>query len=267
MEIIYADSLFLSNLLADYLLCLCAARLCALPLRRGRYFMAALLGAVYSLAVFLPGFGFLASPLWKAVAGGSMLLIAYAGQRRALPCAGVFLALSAALGGALWALELNFGYIKLDLRLLTVCFLLAYGALRLIFSAVPGASGRAVKELEIHLLSRSCRLSAMVDSGNCLRDPISGAPVAVVSPGALRELFGPAAPLLDIADPVELLRSAAAFPELNGRLRLIPFSALGGGGLLPVFRPDKLLIDGWEDMERLVALSPKAAGNGFDGIL
>ena len=45
MEIIYADSLFLSNLLADYLLCLCAARLCALPLRRGRYFMAALLGA------------------------------------------------------------------------------------------------------------------------------------------------------------------------------------------------------------------------------
>lgn len=267
MEIIYADSLFLSNLLADYLLCLCAARLCALPLRRGRYFMAALLGAAYSVLVFVPGFGFLASPLWKAVFGGVMLLVAYAGQRRGAACAGVFLALSAALGGALWALELNFGYIRLDLRLLTVCFLLAYGALRLIFSAAPGASGHGIKLLEIHMLRRSCRLSAMVDSGNCLTDPISGAPVAVVCPQALRELFGPAAALLDIADPVELLRSAAAFPELTGRLRLIPFSALGGSGLLPVFKPDKLLIDGREDRDRLVALSLKAAGPGFDGII
>lgn len=267
MEIIYADSLFLSNLLADYLLCLCAARLCALPLRRGRYFMAALLGAAYSVLVFAPSFAFLGRALWKGVFGALMLLIAYGGERRAPACAGVFLALSAALGGALWALELNFGYIRLDLRLLTLCFLLAYAVLRLIFSAAPGPSGRSVKVLEIHMLSRSCRLSAMVDSGNCLSDPISGAPVAVVCPRALRELFGPAASLLDIADPVEFVRSAAAFPELKGRVRLIPFSALGGGGLLPVFKPDSLLIDGREDRDRLLALSPRAAGPGFDGVI
>ena len=197
MEIIYADSLFLSNLMADYLLCLCSARICALPLRRLRYFMAALLGAAYSVLVFVPGFAFLGAALWKAVFGGLMALIAFAGERRAPACAGVFLALSAALGGALWALELNFGYIRLDLRLLTLYFLLAYGALRLIFSAAPGAAGRGVKLLEIHMACRSCRLCAMEDSGNCLTDPLSGAPVAVVCPQAVRELFGSAAPLLD----------------------------------------------------------------------
>ena len=31
MEIIYIDSLFLLNLLVDYLLCLAAARVCSLP--------------------------------------------------------------------------------------------------------------------------------------------------------------------------------------------------------------------------------------------
>ena len=44
MEIIYIDRLFLTNLLADYLLLLCAARLCCLHLKRLRYFLAALLG-------------------------------------------------------------------------------------------------------------------------------------------------------------------------------------------------------------------------------
>lgn len=267
MEIIYADSLFISNLLADYLLCLCSARLCALPLRRGRYFLAALLGAAYSVAVFLPGFGFLAGPGWKAAFAALIALAAFGGQPRALRCTGMFLVLSAALGGALWALELNFGYIRLDMRLFAVCFLLAYGALRLVFSASAAVSGHSVARLEIHMFQRSCRLSALMDSGNCLSDPISGAPVAIVSPNALKGLFGEAAGLLEISDPVELLRSAAAFPELTGRLRLIPFSALGGGGLLPVFKPDLLLIDGREDKDRLVALSSRCTGPGYDGIV
>ena len=267
MEIIYADSLFLSNLLADYLLCLCAARLCALPLRRGRYFMAALLGAAYSVLVFLPGFGFLAGPVWKAVFGGAMLLIAYAGQRRALPCAGVFLALSAALGGALWALELNFGYIRLDLRLLTVCFLLAYGALRLIFSAVPGASGHGTRLLEIHMSGRSCRLSAMVDSGNCLSEPhqrrCGGGGLSSGPEGALRLCRTPAG--YNRSGGAAPLRRS--LPGAYGAAAAHPLSALGGGGLLPVFKPDKLLIDGREDRDRLVALSAKAAGSGYDGII
>ena len=229
--------------------------------------MAALLGAAYSVCVFLPGFAFLGRPVWKAVFAALIAFAAYGGERRALRCTGVFLALSAALGGALWALELNFGYIRLDLRLLTVFFLLAYAALRFIFSASAHVSGRSLRLMEIHMFSRSCRLTAMVDSGNCLTDPVSGAPVAVVCPQALKELFGSAGSLLEINDPVELLSSSSAFPELKGRLRLIPFSALGGRGLLPVFKPDSLLIDGREDRDRLVAISPKAAGAGFDGII
>ena len=59
MEIIYADSLFCLNLLTDYLLCLVSARACGLYLRRIRYFAAALIGAAYSVCVFLPGLGFL----------------------------------------------------------------------------------------------------------------------------------------------------------------------------------------------------------------
>ena len=54
MEVIYIDSLFFLNLGVDYLLCLAAARICGLYLRRRRYVLAALLGA-FSMA-FLDSF-------------------------------------------------------------------------------------------------------------------------------------------------------------------------------------------------------------------
>lgn len=267
MEIIYIDSLFFTNLLADYLLCLCAARVCALHLKRIRYFLAALWGAAYSVFVFLPGLEFLSGPGWKLLAGGAMGLIAYGGERRALGCTGVLLALSAALGGVLWALELNLGGIFLDFKLLVLCFVLSYLGLRLILGSSAALPDKAREEVEIHMLGRSCRFVAMVDSGNCLKDPLTGADVIVVCPHALKGLFGSAGALLELSDPVELIQSAAAYPELGRRLRLIPYSALNGSGMLPVFRPDWLTVGGREDKSSLVAISSAAAGRGFEGIV
>lgn len=267
MEIIYIDRLFLTNLLADYLLLLGAARLCSLRLKRMRYFLASLLGAGYAAAVFFPGFSFLAAPGWKLGFGAILGLIAYGPERQALSCTGVFLMLSAALGGTLWALELSFGTLWLDGKLLVLSFLLAYGVLRLIFARAAGRSDRQKIAVQIQLLGRCCSFTAIADSGNCLADPMTGAEVAIACPHALAPLFGPAEPLLNIRDPVELLSAASAYPELKGRLRLISFSALGGGGMLPVFRPDRLLIEGQEDPDRLIAISPEAAGPGFEGIV
>ena len=56
MKVIYADRFFLLNLLIDYLLCLLSARVCGLVLRRRRYLLAALIGAVVVSAA-LPQIG------------------------------------------------------------------------------------------------------------------------------------------------------------------------------------------------------------------
>ena len=58
MKYIYIDSLFVLSIFTDYLLCLAAGRFCGLYLRRWRYLLAALFGAVYSVCVFLPGLSF-----------------------------------------------------------------------------------------------------------------------------------------------------------------------------------------------------------------
>ena len=265
---IYVDSLFALSLVTDYLLCLVSARVCGLVLRRGRYFLAAVFGAVYAVAVFLPGLGFLALPVIELGAALVMGLIAFGGEVRLLRCVGVFLAVSASFGGAVWSIALRQGAQSPPRPWpLLACFLGCYGALSLIARSRRSRAERRLVHAELRLGAASAAFPALVDTGNCLRDPLTGSAVLVASPRALEALFPGCGRLLSIADPVELVAAADREPALKGRLRLVSCSTVGGRGLLPVFRPDSVTVDGQARTDLLAAISPAAAGEGYDAIL
>lgn len=271
MEVLYIDELFFLSLLTDYLLCLAAGRLCGLRLRRRRYFFAALLGAAYAVAVFLPGLGPLASPWGKLAAGLLMGFIAYGAETGPLRCTAAFFAVSAAFGGALWALSLAAGSSPgpgpaLDMKTLALAFALCYAAGSLLLRCRLKLAEKKRVPVRAELLGRTAEFMALVDTGNSLSDPATGAPVMLACPRALRPLFRENTGLFS-AGAVELLELAERVPELKGRLRLVPYSAVGASGLLPAFRPESLTVDGEPDRERLIAVSPDAAGDGFDAIL
>lgn len=269
MQIIYLDQLFLLNALIDYLLCLVSARVCGLYLKRARYALAGLFGGAYAAATLLPGFLFLSSALWKLAAAAVMALLAFGGERHFLRCAGVFLGVSAAFGGAVWAVSLAGGGNGLAVsgRVLLLSFALCYGGVSLLFRNRATLPDRPRAEVRLRLLGRECRFMALRDSGNSLADPVSGCAVMLVSPHALLGALPQAETLFGGGDPVAALEAAAALPELRGRFRLIPYAAVGTAGLLPVFRPEELRVDGREERELLVAVSPSAAGDGFEGIV
>ena len=268
MKYIYIDSLFLLSLVTDYLLCLVTGRFCGLYLKRLRYFLAALFGAVYSVLVFLPGLSFLALPVMELVSAGFMGLIAFGGEKRLLRCMGVFLAVSATFGGAVWALTLHAGESPgLDIRLLFLCFALCYVVLSLISRArLVKAEGKTV-HVELKLDERVAAFRALVDTGNCLTDPVTGAAVMVVSPRALLPIFPGAREILEIRDAVEFMEKAGKAPELHGRIRLLPYRNIGGDGLLPVFRPDEVRVEGKLRQGLLAGISDHAAGDGFDAVI
>jgi len=269
MTILYLDRLFLFNALIDYLLCLVSARVSGVCLRRGRYVLAGLLGGAYAAAALLPGLRFLAGAGGKLAAAGLMALIAYGGERRFGRCAGTFLAVSAAFGGAVWALSLGGGgkVPALSGRTLLLSFALCYGGVSLLFRGRAKLPDRPRAEARLVLLGRECRFMVLRDTGNALCDPLTGGAVMLVSPHALLGAL-PQAETLFSGDPVSALERAAALPELRGRLRLIPYAAVGtASGLLPVFRPEALTLDGRAEPGLLVAVSPSAAGDGFEGIV
>ena len=256
MDVIYLDSLFGLNLLIDYCLVLVSARVCGVVLRRWRYALAALIGALYAALMVLPGFGWLANGMMKLALGAAMALIAFGGEAHLVRCTVVFFAVSAAFGGAVYAASMLAGVSPGSGALVTVSGAACYAAVSLVFRRRARAADREVRTVTVTLAGRSVTLRALRDSGNDLHDPVSGLPAAVVERAAVLPLFPAVRALPD--DAVQALEALSALPECTGRVVLLPYRAVGvTGALLPAFRPDSVKIDGAAE-PMLLALSAQA---------
>ncbi len=190
LTVIYVDTLFLLNAIVDYLLLLCSARLAGERLSRLRFALGALLGGLYAVALFLPGFGFLGRPLCRLSAAVLMVLTAFGGCRRLLRQVVIFFCSPAPSAEACWpsdcwggGLSLGGGvlYSSMDLKIVLLSAAGCYAVITLIFRGggpphrcLPGAA-----PARLSLRERQVELTALVDTGNTLTDPVSGRPVMV----------------------------------------------------------------------------------------
>ena len=274
METIYLDRLFALNLIIDYLLLTGTARVCALKLRRRRYALAAVFGALYAVLSVMPQGAFLSAAAVKLSAGIFMALIAFGSEKRFFRCATVLFAVSALFGGAVWAISLRGGdtrrgliYLPVSMPVLALSFGLCYAALSLVFRRLGKTAGRVIHEVYITFDGRSLEIRALEDSGNTLYDPVSGSSVMVISADTLLPLFPDGAAELGTADPARQL--TALSEHYGARFRLIPYTAVGtGSGMLTAFRPDAVTVDGTERDDVIAAVSVTGiAGDGFDAII
>lgn len=267
MSTVYVDELFLLDLLADYFLLLGTAKVCALPYQRGRYLLAAALGAAWNCLSLLPGMGWLTVPGMLPVLAGAMVLTAFGGQRRLGRCLGIFLGLSALFGGAVYAAALLRGgggrLLRLDMRVLVLAFALCWAAVSFLYRGGAAKARKRILAVTVERGGRTVALRALEDTGNGLVDPISGCGAFVAEAAALAGLFSPADARLLTGPPAE------AVLRIPGT-RLIPYAGLDGdGGLLLVFRPDRVTVDGRERRDLLAAVAPGPIGTdgGYDAVL
>lgn len=271
MDIIYIDRLFALNLILDYLLVLCTARLCGVRLRRVKYLLSAVFGAGYAALSLLPQLSFLSLAPIKFILGAIMALIAFGGEEKLWRCCLTFFAVSVLFGGAVWAISMQNGgsignalYLPVSMPVLVISFALIYAVLSFLFRRSIKSADISVSDVEITFLGHAVNLKCLHDSGNALYDPITGSGVLIASSDKLAPLFPNCKKELKSSDCTQLLQNAYC----AGRLRLIPYSAVGTrGGMLPVFRPDEVRIDGALRDDIVIAISPTpVGGDGFDSI-
>lgn len=242
--IIYVDILVAVNWWVDYLLLLCVRRAGGSGVRGWRLALAALVGALSSLVLFLPPLPAGVSLLCKLGGATLMVLEAFSYEstrlffRRLLLLFGLSAGL-AGLCGALYFFVAPAGFYVFNgvvyyavpplllVGLTAVCYLLLRLYDRWIRLRAPG--GRAFT-VSLSFDGQTVRVPCLYDSGNHLTEPFSGCPVLVVERGAVASLL----PLPN--DMEELPVSTAA------GWRVIPYDTLGGSGLLPAFVPHRATV-------------------------
>lgn len=266
--VVYVDTLFLINLVINYILLLVTARLCAAPTPRLRLLGGAALGAFYAVAVVLPYWAFLPLPIIKAAVGVMMVLISFGGQPRILRLALVFFAVSAAFGGAVMAASMlsgnGFGGVltTVSFKVLLIAFAVCYIVLTVVFKRAARHRDGGVVSLKLRQGDRELSMRALRDTGNALTDPMTGKPVIVAGVNDLKPLFPnnvlSAVTALRLKGAVKVMEELADL-EKTMRFQLIPYSAVGvAGGMLLAFKPDEIIVDGKNKTGMLLALSPNS---------
>ena len=243
---IYADVVMGLNFVVDILLLMAADRLAGYPASVKRWALGASVGAAYSGACLMPGFYFLADEWWRMVFLALMALTAFGWNRSALRRGLVFILLSMALGG----LALGFGGMEVNGLILA-----AVGLWALCRFGVGAVGEQTYVPVTLRREGRELKVLALRDTGNTLRDPITGEPVLVAGADVAEELLGLTAQQL--AHPVETLAKGAV-----PGLRLIPYHSVGqSAGLMLALRMKDTQV-GKRRGDVMVAFAPEEVGRG-----
>lgn len=241
---IYLDLAVLLNTAVDFFLLMGTNAMAGFPGSWKRNLPAAALGGLYGGACLVPGLAFLGSALWRMVFLGLMASAAFGWNRGSLRRIGVFLLLSMSLGGI--AVAFGKGWVMSAFLGAAAIWILC----RLLFGS-RGASQRYVPVTLRHG-DREVRVLALKDTGNTLRDPVTGEQVLILGKGPAGQLTGLSE--AQIASPVTTVASGI----LPG-LRLIPYRAVGRSGMLLGMKVDSVMTDGRE-MKTVLAFDPGDLG-------
>ncbi len=251
-QTVYADLLFLINFSMDFLCLFLTSKLLSRRLSLPRAILAASLGGIYAVAelVLLPDNA--VSLLCNLGFCLLMCLTAFYSKREhilsLLLITLSFLLASALLGGIMTAcFSLLNRYAppvtseSADIPAWIFCLVSVISALATFFGGKHLRSRSSSKgaEAEIKLNNRTLKIRAMCDSGNLLKDPVSGKPVLLISSKHASSLFPPSCPPVSTWDP----QSVTGLPPfIHSRIRFIPTSSVGGNRLIIALRPDELLL-------------------------
>ena len=279
MQVLYVDTLLLSNLAMNYLSFGLTAHLMHRPLHLWRRFLASFLGGVYAVLSVLLAFPsvlhiptlLLLSVILLRIAfgrlgGGSLFWGGFC----------VFCLSNFLLGGAAewlfaymeqaFGTRSYFGIRSSDIALFAcfAAYFILKGILRF-FSGTPVPNGASVRFV---LGNRSLTLPLLVDSGCLLSDPISGKAALLVGVDAM-EGFLPKEMFLYLKGRTHALPDHSF---LEKRIRLLPSESVGGKKLLTALRLDGVFLLTAEKKEVpldvFVAFSEDAQEfGGYKGIL
>ncbi len=238
---IYVDIVLLENLCMNYIILFGTAYIIKIKVRHIRIFFASMIGAVYAVLAYSGIFPIYANLITKIVLSICMAYIAFNPKKLKglIKELIVFYLVSFALGGCAFALlyivrpqdifmknGVYIGTYPLKIALLggITGFIITYVAIKIVKTRIT--KNEIIYKAKIEIGNQELEINVLLDTGNMLKDPISGDAVIMVEKNMLYKIV-----------PKELLDNMNKFLggefenadnlEYKKRIRFIPFTSVG----------------------------------------
>lgn len=234
---VYVDLLFWLNAVINYLLLQASAVIGGHSRGVWRLIAGAVLGGLYAVLTVIPGLEFLAGGGCQLLSATGMILLAFGWKKSTVKQGLFFFALSFAFGGVVLLLVQTMepdclflggrAYYAVTTPALLLLAGICYGLSALVLSGWGTHTGGDIVPMELSLGEKTVALRALRDTGNTLRDPLTGENILVANWRILSALL-PGAGLTgqQFHDPGELLiRLDERYPKL--RFRVVSYRAVG----------------------------------------
>ena len=266
---IYLDVILLENLCMNYII-LCATGLIhRIKIKAWRIFFSSLIGGIYSILSFAPILEVYSNLIFKVLLSIVMVYVAFCPSniKMLIKQLLIFYLVSFAFGGCAFALLyfirpqdilMRNGVLTgtYPIKIALLGGIVGFVIVNIAFKVVKGKLSKKDMfcEITVFLKQKSQTMKAFIDTGNLLKDPISGMPVVVIEATQLEELI-PKEVICYLNEILEGKNAEILSQVANEHLlkfRIIPFSSLGKqNGLLLAFIADKVQIKTQENLTDL----------------
>lgn len=253
---IYIDVVLIENLIMNYIILLATGIILKTKIKHFKIIMSSLIGAIYTILAYVITIPIYSSFFMKFLLSIIIIYVAYNPQnvKKMWKILIVFYLTSFVFGGAAFALI----YIvkPQDILMKNGLFLGTYPMKSVVLAGIIGfiiivtafkivrnriTKRDIYKNVKIEIDGKQIHLNAILDTGNMLKDPITGSPVIVVEKSILYEILP-----IELLDNIEniLGGNLEKIPEsikkqYIKRLKFIPFSSLGRqNGMLVGIKPN-----------------------------
>ena len=267
---VYLDVVFLENVLMNYIIIFASNVVVRAECKRWRILLASCVGAVYTVVMYLDIVPVYSNFVMKLLLSFVIVYIALKPRslKRFIKDLIIFYLVSFVFGGCVFALmyflkpqmaQIRNGVFvgAYPIKVALIGGLVAFIILQVSFKIVRTKFSKKdiIYDVDVWVDEKLVRVKAMLDTGNLLRDPITGYPVIVIEHKNLNSAI-PEKVLNNIdkilgGDIGELTKDEE-FSRIISRFRMIPFSSLGKqNGLLLGIKADSVNVISDEKTEKI----------------
>ena len=246
--IVYADVLFLVNFISAYIqLYLLGKFIIKTKIKKWRISLASAAGAAGAMAVFILSLPTALSYALRALSAVLMVFIAFYEQKRQiLPHIMWLFALSGILIAAMMSLALLAGvtvntviksgvvYFDLPQRIFLPMLVISFAAVTVFMKILRRKRAKRLYDITVIYGSKKITVTALFDSGNLLKEPITGKAVNLIEWKKARSLFCG-----------DYTAETIIFNDEGIKLYAVPYRTVGiKSGIIYAFSPDRIEILG-----------------------